>query len=286
MKKVLFRFLLCLVFVIVIYGKMEVKADDSIVLKVGEKKQLSGKGYFGSTDKDIATVSKKGMITAKKTGKCQVVYVDKKNNATIYNVTVKGKVKKKNTLYIGKNGWEYEVPKFYFSGISVTSDVTTLGELVLMMEQTDYDEPNIDIESKGIYDRSELFGIFKNGQTMYTVYCNPGESKYLKDMIITGILPETYNNRDEYLDDYWLRETFSIKNAPSYDNFPEEIMDKFSGYTESNVEIIEDGNRYIVSIKVDKDSTKDLGYYVRNVSFTYVYDKSDRKCIRVGYSDR
>ncbi len=43
MKKVLFRFLLCLVFVIVIYGKMEVKADDSIVLKVGEKNNYRGK---------------------------------------------------------------------------------------------------------------------------------------------------------------------------------------------------------------------------------------------------
>ena len=285
MKKMFIRLSICLLVALVLYGKIEVKAEDNtIILEVGEKKQLTGKGYYGSTDKNVATVSKKGKITAQKAGKCQVVYIDKNNNATIYNITVNSKSKKKNSLYIGKNGWEYESPVYYFSSISVTPNMTTLGELVLLLEQTDYDKPTIDIESKGIYDSSERFGILKNGQTMYTVYCNPGKSKYLKDMIITGILPEIYYNVDEFQDAYWLKKTFSIKNAPSYDNFTEEVMEKFSGYTEGNVEITEDGNRYIVSIKVDRDSIKELDYNIRTISFTYVYDKSDRKCIYVGFS--
>lgn len=284
MKKMLIRLSICLLVALVFYGKIEIKAEDNtIILEVGEKKQLTGKGYFGSTDKNVATVSKKGKITAQKAGKCQVVYIDKKNNATIYNITVNGKSKKKNSLYIGQNGWEYEAPVYYFSGINVTLDKTTLGELVALLEDTKYYIPDIDISSNGIYSSDEIFWIrYKDGDLAYNVYCAPAPSKYLKDMVVTGILPEG-TNKDEYLNDYWLKKIFSIKNAPSFDNFKEEIIEKFSGYIDGNIEITEYGDSYMVTIKVDKESVKDLGYYVRTVAFWYSYDKSNRKCNGVSY---
>ncbi len=66
--------------------KISIKKGKKIQLEL--PKSLSGNVSFFSKDKKIATVSKKGVITAKKKGKVQIV-VQKGKKKTIIRITIK-----------------------------------------------------------------------------------------------------------------------------------------------------------------------------------------------------
>ena len=281
--KTLTKYVLCTIFIMIFLSSTKAYAsDEKITMVVGDKIELSGKGYYGSSDKTIASVNKKGVIKAKKAGVCNIVFVDKKNNASIYEVTVKSKAntKKKGTLYIGKNGWSYENPTYCFDNIKIELYETKINDLYDLLDGTDYDNSWINLNDKGIYDSSKQYSLSKKDfkKSQYVIYCEPSPTKYFKDMTVEGIIPSTDT---DVKNSYWFNKTFSVKNAPQFDSFKEDILEKFSGYVEDNVEIIEDGNRFIVKIKVDRSTLE--GKNIFWISFWYVYDRDTRECSNVTF---
>ncbi len=274
---------------------LEVKAyaaelPSTITLEVGEKYKIKQKGSYGSTAKNIAKVSKKGLVTAKKEGNCKIVFVDSKNNGKIINVYVVAKSESKKTIIIGKEGWNLKNPVFVLEGKEIVLGTITMQDLYDTIQDTGLYIKDADIDSKRIYSYQTNFRLYKKTDDkdifVCSVKCYPADSKYLKDMIVYGIDSYTQNSEN-----YWFNDMFSVGKAPSYDSFEEEFKKFVSGNIEDNVSIYNIDNEYRVLIKIkghpgtiiyaDNYSTYKLEDVKATATFRYVYDHSNRECTAV-----
>lgn len=90
--------------------KLKVVSTKKVTLGAKETYSVEAKGYtYKTSNKKVATVSKKGKVTAKKTGKATIKATNKKGRVKVYKITVKKAPKKivkvtpsKKTLKKGK----------------------------------------------------------------------------------------------------------------------------------------------------------------------------------------
>ena len=97
---------------------------------------------------------------------------------------------------------------------------------------------------------------------------------------------EGYRFRDK--NSYLFKRTFSIKNAPAFENFEKDFMKKIKGAGKSLIHIdlylSKDNADYVVSIPIIEVES-DLIHIRRNTSMEihYIYDKQTRKCTDILY---
>ena len=182
-------------------------------------------------------------------------------------------------------------------------------------------------------DTAELFpdysNFYKNNQSSYTIRLVPKDEKcYLKDCYFY-IITDDYRNlkygdydkesiSTKNQNDYLFKKTFSLENAPSYDNFEEEMMDKFEGKGKKDIKITKSVNYNDIQIDVYipiydkwrlyervynetynyyKNYYKEKGYDVTSIHYgggdcsgysdfkiSYYYNKSTRECIEIEYT--
>ena len=96
-------------------------------------------------------------------------------------------------------------------------------------------------------------------------------------------LSTTYPTKITAKNDYYLKKTFSIKNAPSLNNFKEEFMKKLSGKGKKLVTIskLSSGAGYQVQIPYIKYYSSDATKYL---TITYKYDRETRKCTEIDWN--
>jgi hypothetical protein len=324
MKK-LVPFCLCFVLICISvlcrnYNSINAADKKTYSVKVGKKITLKTNlknAVWGSDDTSIATVSSKGVVKGVAKGVCTIV-ATAKGKSELFNLTVSStKKSKKGTLYIGKNGVEIEEPKMNIEGVDIIFGKTTLGEIdekmkppILYIEDayTDLEEAEeVDINTSKIYG-DEAYVLL--GKWKWNVFkTDPGTHQYYREMIISD-----RNIKANYIpfingiyltgSDYYILPTFAAKKAPAFDTFEQDILKKFSGYTEDNIKISGsaewdpyDGSHPLFSSQDYDDNSVAYVYYVRindakaNSSnyfskslwtFVYLYD-ADRKCIGVSF---
>ena len=290
-----------------------VKVGKKITLKTSLKNAV-----WGSDDTSIATVSSKGVVKGVAKGSC-VIVATVKGKSELYSLTVLNTKKaKKGTLYIGKNGVEIEEPKMNIEGVDIVFGKTTLGELddkmkspILYIEDalTDIeDAEEIDINTSKIYG-DEAYILL--GKWKWNVFKNdPGTHQYYREMLISD--RNIMANYSPFINgiyltgsDYYILPTFAAKKAPAFDTFEQDILKKFSGYTEDNIKIYgssewdpydglhpvfssqdyyeDDSVAYVYYVRINDAKSNSRNHFSPSLwTFVYLYD-ADRNCIGVSF---
>lgn len=307
----LFGLLMTLLIGLCVLNLYHIKAsdDNKITLNIGDTYQLTYEGTYGSTNNEIASVDKIGLITANSIGNCEIVVIDNEFNAITTNITVVYE----DSIYIEEDGLEYQNPVIYIEGIKVELNTTKVKDLYLaLLETKKYSIKSDEYITHSIM--SKLDQVFNTTLTLYIydrstdivkykLYIRPNKTNMyvdtaLKDMIVVGINPtyqdyKLYNDRDQYIIDdyYWFTKSFSVSTTSGYVDFYDDIRTKFSGYTEDNIQTEYNSSYWRVAIKLKNmpDNYYD-GYrevtvnnkYTYYLVFDYIYDILENKCKAIG----
>ena len=274
-------------------------------VKVGKKLTLKTSlknAVWGSSDTSIAKVSRTGKVTAKAVGECLISAVAD-GKADVFRVRVTKATSKAKKLKIDSEG-KYGNVIMNFHGHDIEFNTMTVEDFMKEMGDGFHlyrysslkDEYLIDIYANTIISSREDFYLEKDGNIYGLISLSP-QTTYLKDMIVTDIRvridwDNTYFYKWEEC--YYFSKQFTIKNAPSFDTFKDEIVDKFDDknnylrlYRQNNCWYVYIATSYYVNQSANKDSimarsslypsSDTLAYFI------YTYDPETRECIDVDF---